>query len=102
MYAIETDTIKILGHEYTIERSPMGLIGNPGECNYFYNLIRIANDMPETTQTEVLLHEIIEAICNRCEVEVEHRVITIISEGLHQVLRENKLKFFEDELEQEG
>ena len=94
--ALTVSKLKILGHEYTIDRETSGLLGNPSECNYFYNLIKIASDLPDSTQSEVLLHEIIEAICNRCEVEIEHRVITIISENLHQVLRDNRLKFYEE------
>lgn len=97
MEAVKASSIKILGHDYTIERMSSSFLEGPGECVYFNNLIRIAEDCPASTQNEVLLHEIIEAICNRCEVHIEHQAITTISEGLHQVLRDNKLKFYEDE-----
>ena len=97
MEALTTDNIKIMGHDYSIERGSTAYIGNPGECNYFFNLIRIANDNPSSTQTEVLLHEILEAIINRCELDVEHKTLTILSESLHQVLRDNHLVFYEEE-----
>lgn len=100
MYANEVEELKIMGHDYEIERGSSAYIGNPGECNFFYNLIRIANDMPQSTQSEVLLHEILEAICNRCEIEIEHRSLTQISEGLHQVLKDNKLEFYTTEKNQ--
>ena len=44
-----------------------------------------------------ILFVIIEAITNRCEIEIEHKNLTLISESLHQVLRDNKLKFYEEE-----
>lgn len=97
MEALTTSNVKIMGHEYDIERGSTAYIGNPGECNYFFNLIRIANDAPASTQTEVLLHEVMEAICNRCELELDHRTLTILSESIHQVLRDNRLVFFEVE-----
>lgn len=41
----------------------------------------------------ILLHEILEAINYRLELGLEHSKLCILSEVLHQVLRDNKLSF---------
>jgi len=38
-----------------------------------------------------LLHEIIEGLNYHLELELDHRILSALSEGLFQVLRDNKL-----------
>jgi hypothetical protein len=99
MKALDATVIKILGHKYTVEYDYTTNIGNPGETNVFPNTIRIGAEYPADTKTEILLHEILEAIINRFNIEtqINHDLIVLISEVLHQVLRDNKLEFYEDD-----
>ncbi len=44
----------------------------------------------------VFVHEIVEAIMSLCEIEIEHKDITNISNMLHQIIVDNK-EIFSDE-----
>ena len=101
MKAHQAKSVRLLGHSYEIRREYCGEIGNPGETCVFPNIIRIAKDLPASSQNEILLHELIESIINRFNIEshIDHDHIVLISEVLHQVLRDNKLEFYEDKEE---
>ncbi len=43
-----------------------------------------------------LLHEIVEAINCLYDLELNHQTITTLAEALHQVMRDNRLVFFEE------
>ncbi|WP_196600522.1 hypothetical protein [Pectinatus frisingensis] len=86
--------IKILGHEYHIifdndyiEKSG----GNTGQCNNYRNEIHICSKLPESSQNEILIHEIIEALDYRLELNLEHHKICALGESLNQVLCDNGL-----------
>jgi hypothetical protein len=86
--------INILGHEYKIildkdyiEKTG----GNPGQCNNFRNEIHVYGGLHESAQHEVLLHEIIEALNYRLELDLEHYKICALGEILNQILIENKI-----------
>ena len=64
-----------------------------GEYVPFYQEIVIASGAPEDQQNETLLHEIIEAVNNHCELRLEHHQIQTLSFQLHQVLKDNGLFF---------
>jgi len=66
-----------------------------GEWNSWHQEIRVNNDggKPESTQAEVFLHEIFEAINNMFDLQLDHKTITLLSELVFQVIRRNKLDF---------
>lgn len=46
---------------------------------------------------EDLLHEILEALKCECDLDMSHQTLTTLSSMLNQVLRDNRLVFFEEE-----
>lgn len=64
-----------------------------GELRPVTQEIVIASGLTEAQQSETLLHEIIEAINNHCELNLEHNQIQVLGFVLHQVLKENGLRF---------
>ena len=87
--------IKIGSHIIKIEKVPTKSIDNGGEFNGYYNLIRLRSesDCPESNIAECFLHEIIEAIKLKNNLTIDHVHLTVLSESLFQVLRENRLFF---------
>lgn len=93
---MKPDTIKVLGHNYAVVYDPKLLAksnGNPGEVNYFLNEIVLSDEVPDSSRNETLIHEILEVLNNRLQLEIPHNTITVLSEGLYQTLRDNGLQF---------
>lgn len=95
------NTIKSGGHYLKIEKVPTKDIDNPGEFNNYYRLIRIREDVniPESVVSEAFLHELLEVIRIVNNLDIDHTHLTILSEHLFQIMRDNKLNFSEDEEE---
>ncbi len=88
--------LKVLGHEYQVRYDPRLLAktnGQPGEVNFYLNEITLDDSLPESSRGETLLHELLEVLNNRLDLGLGHGLITVLSEVLHQVLRENELQF---------
>ena len=87
--------IKVGGHTITVEFADTKTIDDSGAYNNFHNNIRILKEKgaPEDNIAEILLHEIIEAIKCKNNLELDHTVLTVLSESLFQVMRDNKLNF---------
>jgi hypothetical protein len=86
--------VKILGHEYEIQLKNNYTIesgGNTGQCNNYSHIITVGAELPESSQTEILLHEILEVIDYRLQLGLEHPKICVLGEVLHQVLKDNRL-----------
>ena len=82
--------LKILGHEYKVEHIS-GLGGDCGVMSTAALTIGIDKGLQVSRRREVLLHEILEALNYHLELNLEHPVINQLSEGLYQVLADNKL-----------
>ena len=87
--------IKVGGHEIDVEMVPPKDIRGPGEYSDFYHSIRLLydSDAIESKVTETFLHEIFEVIRSKNNLEIDHTHLTVFSESLFQVLRDNKLNF---------
>ena len=87
--------IKVGAHEITIEIVDPIRSGNAGVYNIYSNLIMLENDAdkPESNLSECFLHEIIECIKAKNNLEIDHTHLTVLSESLFQVLRDNRLEF---------
>lgn len=87
--------LKIGGHDIKVEFSDTAHLDGKGEFNSYHNLIRLQKeiDTPEDNIDECLLHEILEAIKKKNNLELSHIELTVISEMLYQVLHDNKLSF---------
>ena len=87
-------SLKVGGHKIAVEKVNTKDIESGGEYNYYYNLIRIRiDDCPESSISECFLHEIIECIKVRNQLNIDHTHLTVLSEGLFQVIRDNELNF---------
>lgn len=89
--------IKIGGHLIPIVLHDSREIDNPGEFNIYHQRIRLRKD-PEIRQDivdEAFLHEIFEAIKNLNNLTIDHTHLTVFSEMLFQVIRDNDLDFRE-------
>lgn len=83
--------IKILGHEYKVIHENISFKeGTAGMCSPQALEIKIDTFHPESRQREALLHEIIEALDYHFELKMPHNQIVSLSEGLYQVLKDNK------------
>ena len=85
--------IKIGGHTITVRLVFPSDITNSGSYSSYYNLIRLESDYdtPEDSLAETFLHEIIEGIKNLNNLKVEHTELSVISESLFAVIRNNNL-----------
>jgi len=90
--------IKLGGHNIDVRQVSTDEIDGAGEYRRYYNLIRLrVDDNPESSIAETFLHEIIEAIKSHNNLTLDHTHLTVLSESLFQVLRDNKL-YFNDEV----
>jgi len=90
-------TIRILGINYTIIHEPNDENGmnGPGQINSTRCVIRICTTLNSKAHMKsVLLHEIIEALNYRMELELNHQQITSLEAGLFSVINDNP-KFVE-------
>lgn len=62
---------------------------NMGYCDMSRQELKIASDVPQDGKESTLLHEIIEALNYHMELGLEHRQISSLETGLHQVLSDN-------------
>lgn len=90
------EKVKIAGQDWKIvyddkllaERSHLG------ETRPMSNVIAIQGLLDRQMQEETLLHEIIEVIKHSCDLDMDHQTLSTLSVQLHQVLKDNRLKFF--------
>lgn len=87
--------LKILGHEYTVKLVDLNETDKFGSMNPNTNTIRINRNKAPSQQESTLLHEIIEALNCNLELGLDHKQITGLEAGLYQVLKDNRMKFFE-------
>ncbi len=86
--------IKIGGHFLTIKKVKSNELRDSGQYDNWYHIISINGDgTTESRQAEVLLHEIVEAINFKYDLQITHQTISTLSEVLFSVLTDNKLDF---------
>jgi len=85
--------IKMGGHTLHIQIVDTSQLDNQGSYNDYHNLIRLQaeTDVCPDNLAECLLHEILEAIKVKNNLEQDHTALTIISENLFQILQDNDL-----------
>ncbi len=87
--------VKIGGLTYTVRTEPNLAVSRRvfGEMHPVTQEIAIADNLTKDQQGETLLHEIIEAIANNCDLGLEHFQIQVLGFVLYQVLKDNQLRF---------
>ena len=86
--------IKIGGHTVDVDIvSLRDTEKDHGSFDSVYMVIRLTEGRPESRMAETLLHEIFEAIKHLNNLSLEHKDLTVLSEGLFSVIRNNNLRF---------
>lgn len=87
------EKIKILAHEYEVRVNGdvFTVDQNTANMTFSKQLIQISAHHGSTRRAEGLLHEVLEGLNYHLELQLEHRILTSISEGLFQVLNDNDL-----------
>ena len=89
--------IKILGKMITVSQNHPSELNGAGNWDSEWYRIRLKwiNDphFPADKIAEAFLHEIIEALDDFCDLEIPHKTLSILSEGLFQVIKDNQLNF---------
>lgn len=79
--------IKILGHHYQIvEDKDVDSIGAAARVHPKTQVIQIARDLHREGKETAVLHEIIETLDYRLQLELDHRIIMALEAGLYQTL----------------
>ena len=89
------ESIKVGGHDIKVDFADTAHSPAMGQYNSYANVILLERegDTPEDNVSECLLHEILEVIKQKNNLAVDHAVLTVISECLFQVFRDNDLDF---------
>jgi hypothetical protein len=89
--------IKVLGKTVTVKLVHPTEIDTTADWDSEWYTIRIKNlddpKYPEEKKEEGFLHEIIEAINDLCDLNINHYPLTTLSECLYQVMKDNKINF---------
>ncbi len=87
--------VKIMGHEYAISMTPRLFASDAtsGVCDTARHTITLDENFAESHVAETFLHEILEGLNYHLELELKHAKLNALSEGLFQVLRDNKLSW---------
>lgn len=90
--------IKIGAHRVTVQIADSSEIDDSGTFNNYHKKIRLRKeaDTPESAVSETFMHEIFEGINAQNNLGVNHTGLTVLSEGLFQVIRDNGLDFREE------
>lgn len=87
------DKIRILGIDYDLYFLPSVLDDNfeevSGTCQSDLAKIEISTHMPESMRKATVLHEIIEALVARLDIQIDHHYIELLEMGLSQVINDN-------------
>lgn len=83
--------IKIIGKEVDVVISEKV---NDDECTFgewvgLENKLYLKKDVKFLG--EILLHEIVECINDRCNLKINHSIMSVLTETLYQVIKDNKL-----------
>lgn len=87
-------TIKISGIDYSVDGFDTDVDRNlMGRLSYDTAQIYIRNDLPIDKKMETLLHEVLHAVYMNAGLQPgdeEEKVVTALSSGLYQFLKDNK------------
>lgn len=88
-------TIKIGAYDIQVEKvAPEDCTDEWGAANLLYQKIRLRNNLPESLEAQIFLHEIVEMGLKRLDIgDVPHHSLSLIAEELFTIIRNNKLDF---------
>jgi len=87
--------IKVGAHNIRVKIVDHENIEDFGEYNHYTRLIRLKEDngIPEDAMAECFLHELFEVLDKLNNLNLNHVALTVLSEGIFQIIRDNKLDF---------
>jgi len=92
-YLSKINKIRILGIDYGLYFLENVFDDNfeevCGTCQSDLTRIEISNQMPESMKKATVLHEIIEALVARLDIQIDHHYIELLEMGLSQVINDN-------------
>ena len=87
-------TLKVGAHCFDVEKVTYKEIEEAGNYDPQYHRIQINVEAGlKTSHDETFLHEIIEAVNDIAEMNLEHKIINDLSQWLFTIMRDNKLNF---------
>jgi hypothetical protein len=87
------DSVEILSHRIPIRHDPQYRAQNMAQFDASIMEMKVAKELPLSVKREAILHEIVEAINIMCELGLEHRQITALSEMLAGVKGDKLLRY---------
>lgn len=81
--------MKILGANYEVEYMTQRDSNDSGDCDWRFQIIRLQRGYCPESLMETILHEIIEALNLKLQLELPHPAITSLASGLFAVLSDN-------------
>lgn len=88
--------LKLGGHlarVYLVDEEQINVPGAVATNDLSSNTIMVSVDQPDSRVMEALIHEIIEDINYRYELDLDHPTIMVFSESLYQIFSDNRFDF---------
>lgn len=84
-------TLRVLGYDFAIVAATDGehMDGYDGLCDEKRSTLHVRSRLPADKARETTLHEIVHAVSNAMDAELEERQVLTISRGLYAVCRDN-------------
>ncbi len=90
------ETVNILGVVFNVVQQK-DIVSDGDECmgccEFTTQTIRLKQDLGDDMKGVVLLHEILEALNENLKLRLKHDIMDTLDIGLYQVLKENDLRF---------
>jgi hypothetical protein len=92
------DTLKILGKTWKVIREEyLASDGERyGEVRWMSQGIYLDNRMTGEHEEDTFLHELVHILCINCGIDMEEEEVRRFASNLHQLLHDNRLKFFDE------
>jgi len=92
--------LKVGGHQIKVKFCKADEENVSGCFKSWYDLIKInVDETSEPSRAETFLHEILEVIKNKNDLNLDHTVLTVLSNWLFAIIRDNNLDFREEKRE---
>ena len=85
--------MEILGIKYQINLVNDNQLNAMGICDHNRSVINISNILSQDRREAILLHEIIHAICEQLNIDLEEIEVDNLSVALYEIHKANNYKF---------
>jgi hypothetical protein len=81
--------MKILGANYEVKYMTQRDSNDSGDCDWRFQIIRLQDNYCTEALLETLIHEVIEAINIKLQLELPHPAITSLASSIFAVMNDN-------------